>query len=60
MLPALKPWSCLARQPDVPDFWRLQLEAIYRKRNPYKLHRVPELLETYRGAMHGMVVSHDV
>jgi len=31
------------------DFWRLQLEAIYRKRNPYKLRRVPEMLENWKG-----------
>jgi len=31
------------------DFWRLQLEAIYRKRNPYKLRRVPEMLENWTG-----------
>ena len=48
MLPLVKP-----KEPQVPDFWRLQVEAIYRKRNPYKLHRVPELLEAYRGATQG-------
>jgi len=31
------------------DFWRVQLEAIYRKRNPYKLQRVPDLLENWKG-----------
>ncbi|CAJ1382526.1 unnamed protein product [Effrenium voratum] len=31
------------------EFWRWQLEAIYRKRNPYKLHKVPELLARYKG-----------
>lgn len=31
------------------DFWRVQLEAIYRKRNPYKLHRLPDLLENWKG-----------
>ncbi|CAK0873928.1 unnamed protein product, partial [Prorocentrum cordatum] len=31
------------------DFWRAQLEAIYRRRNPLKLPKVPELLEEHRG-----------
>jgi len=31
------------------DFWFAQLDAIYRRRNPYKLERVPEFLEKYRG-----------
>ncbi|CAE8725187.1 unnamed protein product [Polarella glacialis] len=31
------------------DFWRVQVEAIYRKRNPYKLEEVPKLLEKYKG-----------
>mmetsp|Transcript_66559 Transcript_66559/g.81479 ORF Transcript_66559/g.81479 Transcript_66559/m.81479 type:complete len:309 (-) Transcript_66559:194-1120(-) len=31
------------------NFWRVQLEAIYRKRNPYKLQRVPEMLENWKG-----------
>lgn len=30
-------------------FWRAQLEAIYRRRNPQKLESIPELLEKYRG-----------
>lgn len=33
------------------DFWRWQLEAVYRKRNPYKLHRVPALLERHKGPL---------
>lgn len=33
------------------DFWRVQIEAIYRKRNPYKLWRVPEMLENWRGSL---------
>mmetsp|Transcript_97550 Transcript_97550/g.173737 ORF Transcript_97550/g.173737 Transcript_97550/m.173737 type:complete len:589 (-) Transcript_97550:59-1825(-) len=31
------------------DFWRVQLECIYRHRNPYKLDKVPALLAKYRG-----------
>eukprot|EP00927_Polykrikos_kofoidii_P023470 TRINITY_DN21622_c0_g1_i1.p1 TRINITY_DN21622_c0_g1~~TRINITY_DN21622_c0_g1_i1.p1 ORF type:complete len:661 (+),score=101.83 TRINITY_DN21622_c0_g1_i1:152-2134(+) len=31
------------------DFWLVQLEAIYRRRNPYKLEKVPKLLEKYSG-----------
>lgn len=31
------------------DFWRVQVEAIYRKRNPYKLKSVPEFLARYKG-----------
>eukprot|EP00929_Paragymnodinium_shiwhaense_P027441 TRINITY_DN16106_c0_g1_i1.p1 TRINITY_DN16106_c0_g1~~TRINITY_DN16106_c0_g1_i1.p1 ORF type:complete len:204 (+),score=65.90 TRINITY_DN16106_c0_g1_i1:118-729(+) len=31
------------------DFWRVQLEAIYRRRNPHKLDGVPALLEKYKG-----------
>lgn len=31
------------------DFWRVQIEAVYRRRNPYKLDRVPALLERHRG-----------
>lgn len=31
------------------DFWRVQVEAIYRKRNPYKLSQVPALLAKYKG-----------
>lgn len=31
------------------DFWRVQVEAVYRRRNPYKLDKVPELLEKYEG-----------
>lgn len=31
------------------EFWRVQLEAIYRKRNPYKLCKVPALLAKYEG-----------
>lgn len=31
------------------DFWRVQLEAIYRRRNPHKLEGVPGLLEKYKG-----------
>lgn len=31
------------------DFWRVQVEAVYRRRNPYKLDNVPSLLEKYRG-----------
>jgi len=27
------------------DFWRVQIEAVYRKRNPHKLKDVPKLLE---------------
>jgi hypothetical protein len=31
------------------DFWRVQLEAIYQRRNPHKLKNVAVLLERYRG-----------
>lgn len=31
------------------DFWRVQVEAIYRRRNPYKLHGVGALLAQYKG-----------
>eukprot|EP00929_Paragymnodinium_shiwhaense_P032025 TRINITY_DN17823_c0_g2_i1.p1 TRINITY_DN17823_c0_g2~~TRINITY_DN17823_c0_g2_i1.p1 ORF type:complete len:892 (-),score=198.20 TRINITY_DN17823_c0_g2_i1:162-2837(-) len=31
------------------EFWRVQLEAVYRKRNPYKLDKVPQFLEKYKG-----------
>lgn len=31
------------------QFWRVQLEAIYLRRNPYKLHNVPTLMARYRG-----------
>jgi len=31
------------------EFWRVQLEAIYVRRNPYKLHTVPMLMARYRG-----------
>mmetsp|Transcript_155058 Transcript_155058/g.497090 ORF Transcript_155058/g.497090 Transcript_155058/m.497090 type:complete len:857 (+) Transcript_155058:45-2615(+) len=31
------------------EFWRVQVEAIYRRRNPYKLDNVPALLEKYEG-----------
>jgi len=31
------------------DFWRVQIEAIYRKRNPMKLNDVPKLMEKHKG-----------
>jgi len=31
------------------DFWRVQIEAIYRRRNPHKLAEVPQLLAKHRG-----------
>eukprot|EP00928_Gymnodinium_smaydae_P010062 TRINITY_DN1377_c0_g1_i2.p1 TRINITY_DN1377_c0_g1~~TRINITY_DN1377_c0_g1_i2.p1 ORF type:complete len:530 (-),score=54.37 TRINITY_DN1377_c0_g1_i2:164-1600(-) len=31
------------------DFWRVQLEAIYCRRNPYKFHLIPKFLKKYRG-----------
>jgi len=31
------------------QFWQVQVESIYRRRNPMKLNRVPEFLEKYRG-----------
>eukprot|EP00933_Yihiella_yeosuensis_P032071 TRINITY_DN25665_c0_g1_i1.p1 TRINITY_DN25665_c0_g1~~TRINITY_DN25665_c0_g1_i1.p1 ORF type:complete len:813 (+),score=197.91 TRINITY_DN25665_c0_g1_i1:68-2506(+) len=31
------------------EFWQVQLEAIYRRRNPYKLENVPGLLKKYIG-----------
>eukprot|EP00927_Polykrikos_kofoidii_P014841 TRINITY_DN16553_c0_g2_i1.p1 TRINITY_DN16553_c0_g2~~TRINITY_DN16553_c0_g2_i1.p1 ORF type:complete len:518 (+),score=103.25 TRINITY_DN16553_c0_g2_i1:79-1632(+) len=34
---------------DTNTFWQVQVEAIYRKRNPYKLDTVPRLLAKYRG-----------
>lgn len=38
-----------ARSPSGEDFWKLQLEAIYARRNPMKVEKIPELLEKYRG-----------
>eukprot|EP00746_Dinoflagellata_sp_MGD_P001621 gnl/MRDRNA2_/MRDRNA2_103062_c0_seq1.p1 gnl/MRDRNA2_/MRDRNA2_103062_c0~~gnl/MRDRNA2_/MRDRNA2_103062_c0_seq1.p1 ORF type:complete len:838 (+),score=158.99 gnl/MRDRNA2_/MRDRNA2_103062_c0_seq1:110-2623(+) len=31
------------------DFWRVQIESVYRRRNPYKLQNVPDLLKKYEG-----------
>ncbi|CAK0810712.1 unnamed protein product, partial [Prorocentrum cordatum] len=31
------------------DFWKVQVEAVYRKRNPYKLGEVKGLMEKYKG-----------
>jgi len=31
------------------EFWRVQIEAVYRRRNPYKLENVPDLMEKYEG-----------
>eukprot|EP00927_Polykrikos_kofoidii_P037863 TRINITY_DN32069_c0_g1_i1.p1 TRINITY_DN32069_c0_g1~~TRINITY_DN32069_c0_g1_i1.p1 ORF type:complete len:951 (-),score=173.80 TRINITY_DN32069_c0_g1_i1:89-2848(-) len=31
------------------EFWRVQVEAVYRRRNPYKLDNVPDLLLKYEG-----------
>jgi len=31
------------------QFWQVQIEAIYRRRNPYKLKGVPALLSKYKG-----------
>jgi len=31
------------------DFWRVQIEAVYRRRNPYKLDKVLEFMEKYKG-----------
>eukprot|EP00927_Polykrikos_kofoidii_P074464 TRINITY_DN70464_c0_g1_i1.p1 TRINITY_DN70464_c0_g1~~TRINITY_DN70464_c0_g1_i1.p1 ORF type:complete len:209 (-),score=57.48 TRINITY_DN70464_c0_g1_i1:101-727(-) len=31
------------------DFWRVQVESVYRRRNPMKLDSVPKLLEKYAG-----------
>ncbi|CAJ1448526.1 unnamed protein product [Effrenium voratum] len=31
------------------DLWRVQIEAIYRKRNPMKLKEVPQLMEKHKG-----------
>lgn len=31
------------------DFWQVQLDAIYQRRNPYKRLRIPALLSKYRG-----------
>lgn len=31
------------------EFWRVQLEAIYKRRNPHKLENVPKLLQKYQG-----------
>lgn len=31
------------------DFWRVQVESVYRRRNPYKLDNVPDLLKKYEG-----------
>jgi len=31
------------------DFWMVQVQAVYRKRNPKKLDTVPKLMEKYKG-----------
>eukprot|EP00930_Biecheleria_cincta_P034236 TRINITY_DN23674_c0_g1_i1.p1 TRINITY_DN23674_c0_g1~~TRINITY_DN23674_c0_g1_i1.p1 ORF type:complete len:887 (+),score=204.25 TRINITY_DN23674_c0_g1_i1:75-2735(+) len=31
------------------DFWRVQIEAIYRRRNPHKLASIPNLMAKYKG-----------
>jgi len=31
------------------DFWRVQIESVYRRRNPIKLGNVPALLQKYEG-----------
>lgn len=31
------------------DFWRVQIEAIYRRRNPHKFKEVGGLMEKYKG-----------
>lgn len=31
------------------DFWRVQLEAVYQRRNAHKLSNIPSLLEKYKG-----------
>eukprot|EP00931_Biecheleriopsis_adriatica_P089182 TRINITY_DN6334_c0_g1_i1.p1 TRINITY_DN6334_c0_g1~~TRINITY_DN6334_c0_g1_i1.p1 ORF type:complete len:440 (+),score=147.95 TRINITY_DN6334_c0_g1_i1:31-1350(+) len=31
------------------DFWKVQVEAIYRRRNPHKMGDVPGLMEKYKG-----------
>merc|ERR1712079_315392 len=31
------------------QFWLIQLEAIYLRRNPYKLYNVPVLMARYKG-----------
>mmetsp|Transcript_78900 Transcript_78900/g.156275 ORF Transcript_78900/g.156275 Transcript_78900/m.156275 type:complete len:1110 (+) Transcript_78900:71-3400(+) len=30
------------------DFWKVQIEAIYRRRNPHKMNDVPKLLDKYK------------
>jgi len=30
------------------DFWKVQIEAIYRRRNPHKMSDVPKLLDKYK------------
>lgn len=34
---------------DDSNFWLVQMEAIYKRRNPHKLQSVPSLLEKYKG-----------
>ena len=36
------------------DFWRVQLEAIYRRRNPHKLGGIEDLLTKYKGKDNGI------
>ena len=38
-----------AAEDPIQLFWRAQLEAIYRRRNPPKLESIPGLLEKYQG-----------
>lgn len=49
MLPQEEPSDPAVQVSSSTDFWRIQVEAIYCRRNPYKLHSVPALLEKYRG-----------
>ncbi|CAE8642062.1 unnamed protein product, partial [Polarella glacialis] len=44
---AERPFSVVVRSSE--DFWKFQLEAIYRCRNPYKLQLVPTILQKYKG-----------
>ena len=32
-----------------PDFWRANIEGVYRKRNPAKLKSMDSLMEKYKG-----------
>jgi len=37
------------------DFWKAQIEAVYRRRNPAKFDKIPELIEKYKSKPGGVV-----